>query len=320
MMNSNKAIFDSSQGVGLPLTTPIVFIIFNRPDKARETFAAIAKVRPKKLLVIADGPRSRIPGEDFLCQQTRQIIDGVDWDCEVLKNYSDINLGCRERLASGLDWAFENVPEAIILEDDCLPAPSFFQFCNELLAYYRDDERVGMISGDNFQNGVRRGGGDYYFSRYCHIWGWATWARAWKKYDVHASTWPQLKSDDWLKSLGFHGSENRFWTRAFDRVYSKSLNTWDYQWTLSCWLNNMVSIIPNVNLISNIGFDDQATHTTSESIYAGMATGDLQFPLKHPTHFAINQDADFASSKSMFSASRLKRAFNKMQSLFGVRL
>ena len=202
------------------IKAPVVFIIFNRPDKAREIYAAIAKAKPKKLLVIADGPRPHVAGEKELCEETRQIIENVNWDCKVLKNYSDVNLGCRERLASGLDWAFENVPEAIILEDDCLPEPSFFQFCDELLEKYRDDERVGMISGDNFQNGIQRGDGDYYFSQFCHIWGWASWARAWKKYDVTLAQWPELKAKDWLGSLGFSEAETTYWQNKFDRVYS----------------------------------------------------------------------------------------------------
>src|SRR5512139_3287315 len=171
------------------LKTPVAFIIFNRPDTAERVFAEIAKARPPKLLVVADGPRANRSGEAEKCAATRAIIDRVDWDCEVLTNFSDTNLGCKNRVSSGIDWVFEQVPEAIILEDDCLPHPTFFRFCEELLERYRDDERIGMISGDNFQLGQKRTDASYYFSRYNHIWGWASWRRAWRHYDREASAW-----------------------------------------------------------------------------------------------------------------------------------
>lgn len=301
------------------LTSPVAFIIFNRPDKAQKTFNAIAKAQPKKLLVIADGARAHVAGEKERCEATRAIINQVNWECEVLKNYSESNLGCKQRLASGLDWVFSNVPEAIILEDDCLPASSFFQYCDELLAYYRNDDRVGMISGDNFQEGIRRGEGDYYFSRFCHIWGWATWARAWKKYDVNASSWPQLKERDWLGSLGFKGSEKRHWEEAFESVYNKSLDTWDHQWNLACWQHEMLAITPNVNLISNIGFGEGATHTTGPSIHSDMQTIDLQFPLRHPTEVKRNLAADNMSSRRLFTNSYLVRGIRKIKAILGIR-
>lgn len=317
---SSKNSTSLNNDLSKPVRSPVVFIIFNRPDKTLITFDAIAKARPTKLLVIADGPRTSVAGELELCEKTRKIIDSVDWDCEVLKNYSDINLGCRNRLATGLNWVFEQVPEAIILEDDCLPAPEFFQFCDEMLSYYRDEDRIGMISGDNFQNGIRRGTGDYYFSRYCHIWGWATWARAWKNYDVNVSRWPELRRSNWLESIGFSGDEKKFWTKAFDRVHSKQQDTWDYQWTFSCWLNNMLAIMPNVNLISNIGFDNDATHTTGSSIYSDMALGKLNLPLQHVSQIQCDQGADHLTSRNMFSNSKLKRALMRMKTLLGVRL
>ena len=152
-------------------STPVAFIIFNRPDTTKRVFAEIAKARPPKLLVIADGPRADHPADVEKCAAVRAIIDGVDWDCEVLKNYSDVNLGCKRRVSSGLDWVFDTVEEAIILEDDCLPHPTFFRFCEEMLEKYRDDKRIAMISGDNLQFGRKRTGYSYYFSRYPHIWG-----------------------------------------------------------------------------------------------------------------------------------------------------
>lgn len=156
------------------LTTPVAFIIFNRPDTTEKVFAEIAKAKPPKLLVIGDGPRVSRQGEAEKVAAARSIIQCVDWDCEVQTNFSDVNLGCKRRVSSGIDWVFEQVEEAIILEDDCLPDPTFFRFCEELLARYRHDQRIGMISGDNFQFGSRRNDDSYYFSKYVHIWGWAT--------------------------------------------------------------------------------------------------------------------------------------------------
>ncbi|MEW6491011.1 MAG: glycosyltransferase family 2 protein, partial [Cyanobacteriota bacterium] len=164
------------------MKTPVVFIIFNRPDTTQKVFEAIRQAHPPLLFVIADGPRPNKPGEDQKCAATRAIIDQVDWDCEVLTNYSEINLGCERRVSSGLNWVFDTVEEAIILEDDCLPHPTFFSFCEELLDYYRNDQRVMVITGQNVQFGRKRTDYTYYFSRYNHCWGWASWRRAWRSY------------------------------------------------------------------------------------------------------------------------------------------
>lgn len=304
--------FKKNDKLETQLDTPVVVIIFNRPEKTKELLSVIARVKPKKLLIIADGPRSFSTTDTELCQQARNITNQVNWNCEILRNYSDINLGCRDRIFTGLSWVFENVSEAIILEDDCIPEHEFFRYCSELLEKYRNNERIGMISGDNFQNGIKRGSSDYYFSKYCHIWGWATWARAWKYYDVHINKWPQLKSSNWLDSIGIKARERIYWERMFDRVYNKSLDTWDYQWNLACWLNNMISIMPNVNLVRNIGFDKQATHTKTPNIYANMKSCALQFPLRHPSSIIVHEEADRFTSENMFAISMIKRVLNKL--------
>lgn len=301
------------------MRSPILFLVFNRPDVTKRVFEAIRKARPLKLYIAADGPRKEKTGEAECCIAVQEIVSQVDWPCEISKLIRQENLGCKMAVSSAIDWFFSCEPEGIILEDDCLPAPDFFQFCDELLEKYRDDDRVGMISGDNFQHGVRRGTGDYYFSRYCHIWGWATWARAWKKYDANVSRWPDLRTSNWLESLGLQGGERKFWTRAFDRVHLRQQDTWDYQWTFTCWLNNMLSIMPNVNLISNIGFDRDATHTIGSSIYSDMETGKLNFPLQSVSQIQRDQDADHLTSRNMFSSSKLKRAFLRLNALLGVR-
>lgn len=301
--------------VARQLNTPVVFIIFNRPDTTARVFDAIRLARPPKLLVVADGPRSNKPGEDEKCATARNIIERVDWDCEVLTNYSSINLGCKRRVSTGLDWAFNTVDEAIILEDDCLPDRSFFRFCEELLERYREDTRISQICGTNFQFGRQRTQASYYFSRYNHLWGWATWRRAWHYYDVDASIWPEFRDGDWISTFIRDSSEKRFWATAFQTVHEKRLDTWDYQWILVTWAQNMLSIIPNANLVSNIGFGSDATHTKFESIYANMQITPLSFPLNHSSIILPNTEADLYTAKGMFRASFAGRAFQKLKNL-----
>lgn len=295
------------------IKTPVAFIIFNRPDTTACVFAEIAKAKPPKLLVVADGPRKDRIGEAEKCAATRAIINLVDWPCEVLTNYSDVNLGCKSRVSSGLNWVFEQVPEAIILEDDCLPDPSFFRFCEEMLEKYRDDERIAMVSGDNFQFGNKRGDASYYFSRYNHIWGWASWRRAWKHYDVSMKLWPQFRDDKYLDYLFADKASRTYWHRAFEGVYSRKIDTWDYQWVFASWANNMISIMPNVNLISNIGFGANATHTQGSSIYADMPMQQMDFPLVHPNLIFPHIGADNFTSRRMFSSSLCKRVVKKVR-------
>ena len=180
------------------LQTPVVLLIFNRPDTTERVFETIRQAKPPKLLVVADGPRADKPGEAEKCAAVRAILDRVDWDCQVIQNYADTNLGCRERVSSGLNWVFETVEEAIILEDDCLPHPTFFRFCEELLERYRHDDRIMTISGNNLQFGRPHTEDGYYFSRYTHIWGWASWRRAWRFYDLEMKAWPELRNTNWL--------------------------------------------------------------------------------------------------------------------------
>ena len=297
------------------LKTPVAFIIFNRPNPTERVFAEIAKAKPPKLLVVADGPRPNLPGEAKKCAETRAIIENVDWNCEVLTNFSDVNLGCKNRVSSGLDWVFDQAPEAIILEDDCLPHPSFFRFCEELLDRYRDDERIGMISGDNFQFGRKRTNASYYFSRYNHVWGWASWQRAWKYHDQEAAVWPVLRKGGWLDVLVNNPGERKYWAKIFQAVHEGSIDTWDYQLTLAAWSQGMLAILPNVNLISNIGFGGEATHTHGVSIYADMKVEPMDFPLRHPEIVLPHSEADAFTSKGMFTTSLPRRVLHKMRAL-----
>lgn len=282
------------------LSTPIVLIIFNRPDTLRKVFEAIRCAQPSKLLVIADGPRPEVVSDARKCAAARTILERVDWKCEVLTHYSEINLGCKWRVSSGLDWVFKTVAEAIILEDDCLPHPTFFPFCEELLERYREDERVMAISGDNFQFGHRRTEDSYYFSRYNHCWGWATWRRAWRHYDVEMKLWPVLREGGWLKDILGNHRAAFYWRKRFQAADSGTIDTWAYRWTLACWLQSGLSILPNVNLVSNIGFNAEATHTKSQDRLANLPLEKMDFPLLHPQFLIRNAQSDDFTQSHVF--------------------
>jgi len=299
------------------LTTPVAFIIFNRPDTTERVFAEIAKAKPPKLVVVGDGPRANRPGEAEKVSAARAIIQRVDWDCEVLTHFSEVNLGCKRRVSSGIDWIFEQVEEAIILEDDCLPAPTFFRFCQEMLERYRHDQRIGMISGDNFQFGRRRNDDSYYFSKYTHIWGWASWRDRWVgSYDVTMAKWPRIRDEGWLADMVGNEREAVFWQKIFERVHRGEIDTWDYQWVFTNWVEGRMNILPAVNLISNIGFDGNATHTTGESELANLGRDPMRFPLAHPPGVFKNIQADQFSEIKCFRVPIMKRVRNKLTGLF----
>lgn len=299
------------------LQTPIVFMIFNRPALTQQIFNEIRKAKPEKLLVIADGPRLGREDDMEKCIASRKIIEQVDWKCTVLKNYEKTNLGCKGRVASGLDWVFGIEEAAIILEDDCLPHPSFFPFCQELLMRYRDDQRIMTISGNNFQDGKQRTRDSYYFSRYAHVWGWATWRRAWQYYQVNMDQWPQVRAGRWLFDvLGSVRADVKdgqcrfdmmasmktleYWYKIFDYTYGGRIDTWDYQLIFTSWLQHGLHILPNVNLVSNIGFGSDATHTKTIRKCANMPALEMGFPLQHPNFMIRDAAADDYTQATLF--------------------
>lgn len=290
----------------MSLSTPIAFLIFNRPDLTERVFRAIAQARPRRLLVVADGPRGDRLGEAERCAAARAVIGRVDWPCEVQTNYADTNLGCRRRVAGGLDWVFSQVEEAIVLEDDCLPHASFFPFCEQLLQRYRDDRRVMHIGGNNFQEGHRRSADSYFFSKHNHIWGWATWRRAWAHYDLALATWPQLKQAGTASFLFDSPEEERYWTAIFDRMHAGAIDTWDYAWTYACWVQGGLAVYPSVNLVSNIGFRPDATHTTGTSARANLPVGELR-ALKHPPVVVRHREADEFTNRRVFGIAGSRR-------------
>ncbi len=295
------------------LKTPVAFIIFNRPDTTERVFAEIAKAKPHKLLIVGDGARADRTGEAEKVAAVRAIIKRVDWECEVLTNLSEANLGCKRRVSSGIDWVFEQVEEAIILEDDCLPDPTFFRFCQELLERYRNDQRIGVIGGVNFQLGNRRNDDSYYFSKYSHIWGWATWRDRWQNsYDVTMAKWQWVSKEGWLADMLGNTCEVAYWQKIFERVYRGEIDTWDYQWVFANWVEGRMNILPAVNMISNIGFGGNATHTTGDSELANLARNSMVFPLTHPPGIFKNMQADRATHIKYLQVPLMKRVSNKL--------
>jgi hypothetical protein len=305
------------------METPVAFLIFNRPESTRRVFEVIRQARPKKLLVVADGPRSDRPDDQASCLAARAIIQAVDWDCEVLKNYSEVNLGCGPRQATGISWVFDQVEAAIILEDDCLPDPSFFPYCEALLDTYKDDERVMHIAGTNFQFGQRQLLHSYYFSRYAHCWGWASWRRAWKHFDFSMTIWPHLRSQGWLTGFLDCKRTAAFWDQAFEGVYHQDkVHIWSYQWMFACWAQNGLTILPNVNLISNIGFHPEATHTNTtpdKSPFANMRVEKIELPLDHPPYMFQNVEADNFTQNTYYDLALPTRAKWKLQRMLGLK-
>jgi len=276
----------------MTLNPPVAFIVFNRPDLTRRSFEAVRSAAPKELFIIADGPRPDRPAQKQLCEETRSIVDAVDWNCTVHRNYALVNLGARVRVSSGLDWVFDQVPEAIILEDDCVAHPDFFGFCAALLDRYRSDERVAAIRGNNFQDGATRGDGSYFFSRYLRPWGWATWARTWALYDRDLTDWQIWRNEQLWRQRFPDEVERRTWERTLEGNLAHEVDAWDQRLFAGIWRQGGLTAVPNVNLVSNVGFGASATHTKDDwSAAAGRPTQPIG-ELTHPAAVVRDEEAD----------------------------
>jgi hypothetical protein len=272
---------------------PVVLIVFNRPEHARAVFDRIAAIRPTQLFVIADGPRLDRPDDTRQCRETRAVLDRVDWPCDLRTNLSDSNLGCARRISSGLGWVFDHVDRAIILEDDCMPDPSFFSFCAELLERFKDDARVRTISGSSFLFRKSRTHWSYRFSSFHDIWGWATWRRSWRRVDMAMRHWPQVRDEGWLFDMvGENPGCAKFWASRFERTYQGRIDSWAYPYLFSCWLDHSVAVAPNSNLVSNVGVGDAATHTSRPAPYLNCPTEPMNWPLVHPPFMVCDHTSD----------------------------
>lgn len=284
-------------------TPPVLLIAFNRPDVTQKVFDEIRKAKPAQFFMAVDGPRDDRPEEKALVQAVCDIARQVDWECEIATLFREKNLGCAIGVESAITWFFKNVEEGIILEDDCVPHQSFFQFCQEMLAKYRDENKIMLISGDNFQQGKKRGDASYYFSIYPNIWGWATWRRAWEYFDLNIKTFPQFMAEGKIEHIFKNKDTQKYWLDIFQKFYSgQRKDTWDYQWLYAVWLRNGLTVVPNVNLISNIGFGPEATHTnTPNPATTNIKTRELYFPIKHPSVIESYKEADAFTFSVLFN-------------------
>ncbi|KGF46201.1 hypothetical protein [Prevotella melaninogenica] len=280
-------------------TIPILFIIFRRKDVALKSFERIKQVKPAKLYIACDGAREHIKGEVEIVKATQQaILQQIDWECEVKTLFRKKNLGCCMGVYTAINWLFENEDKGIIIEDDCVLQSSFFPFAEELLSKYENDERIGMIGAPNYIDKVDIPD-SYGFSKYKATWGWATWKRAWKNMDLNMN-WkntPYFKSI--IKNNGYNGKDTNYWKYRIKAIEHNYVSAWDWQWFFTLSAHNQLSIYPCVGLISNIGFGEGATHTTSERMQEQYnAEGQLEFPLRHPKYVVPYEDFEYGFYKS----------------------
>jgi hypothetical protein len=290
----------------------IAYIVFNRPRHTRKTFAAIRARRPSKLFIIADGPRKAHPEDMNRCREVREIVEQIDWPCDVRRNYADENLGLKRRVSSGLDWVFGQVDKAIVLEDDCLPHPDFFTFCETLLDRYEGDERIWVITGSNFMDGRKGGKASYFFSKYNHCWGWASWRRAWRHYQGDLPFWPEWKmTSDWQRRNPDR-IERRYWYEIFERVRSNEVDSWAYPWTGSVWYHGGLTATPNANLVTNIGFGPEGTHTQASEDQTGVPVEPLGL-LTHPRRIKQDGRADRYVFDHVFGGQWMRKEQSAMR-------
>lgn len=296
---------------------PVLFLIFNRPETTRRVFDAIRAYRPEKIFIAADGPRPDRAGEAELCRLAREEAQKCDWPCEVKTRFLEHNLGCRDAVSSAVSWYFSQVDEGVVLEDDCLPCPDFFRFAEKMLEHFRDDEKVMHISGVNFQGGVRHGDVDGFFSTIPHIWGWASWKRAWRHYDVEMRDYPQLRASGTL-AANLPGTRYLKWVllRMMEQTYRKSpyFNTWDVQWHYALAKRGALAVAPNANLVSNIG--GSSTHQVESSV-CGLPHGELPdeiAPPKPPE--TADQAADMLTLNKIYAGNWRSRVRYFAESVF----
>ena len=286
---------------------PVLLITWRRPHTTAQVIESLRKVRPNKIFVASDGAAN--PDEEHRVFETRQLINSmIDWDCDIYTRFSDVNQGCRRGVSSAISWFFENVEEGIILEDDCVPHFDFFLFCKELLHRFRDDSRIWCISGDNFQEGHWRSTGSYYFSKYNHCWGWATWRRCWAEYNDNLTNLTEFCESDLLSSTYPDPCEQEYWKSIWSQLKVSNVpDSWAYRWAFTCISNGGLTILPNVNLVHNIGFGEDALHTKDHR-FLTPATSEGIMPLTHPLFIVANSAADQYTFDHHFGGHDMKLA------------
>jgi hypothetical protein len=301
-------------------SVPILLIIFNRLETTKRVLAEIKKIRPLSLFIAADGPRQDRMSENEKCEEVRNyVINNIDWDCAIKTLFREKNLGCKLAVSSALDWFFTQTAQGIILEDDCLPDQSFFPYCEELLRFYQDNEKVFMISGNNFLLKRQTERASYYFSRLTHIWGWASWRRAWGTYDISLKDYPEFIENKIIEKVWSSKNVREYWLQCFNMVHENKLDTWDYQWTYNIWKHDGVCIAPRVNLVSNIGYGSEETHGSAQkSKTLDRPLEVMNFPLIHPESMNVDQAADNYENNNYFLRGFLVKKGLKKIGLFNL--
>jgi hypothetical protein len=300
----------------MSFSTPILFITFNRLETTKKVFEQISLIKPQKLYISSDGPRLNKKNEINLVIEIREyLLSSINWECEVHTLFFEENNGCKKAVSSSINWLFQNEKKGIILEDDCLPNSSFFNFCEQMLDLYEFDKRIWHISGYNFFNEKKFTNFDYNFTKYINVWGWATWSDRWSKYDVAITNFKQFNLNNEIININFSKKANNFWLKAFLDVYNNKIDTWDYQWVFTVLSNNGLSIIPQKNLISNIGFGTNATHTFSDHVgYSNKKLETLdRLILTHPTFILENKLISDAFNNIYIKKNIFKRIINKLK-------
>lgn len=298
------------------MKTPIVFIIFRRPAETERVFETIRQAKPSKLFIIADGPRKGKPGEEENCQLARKVIDSVDWPCDVIKNYSDTNLGCAKRVSTGLDWVFKQVDRAIILEDDCVPDPSLFPFFDELLEKYKDENQIFSITGHNHLGEWQSKSQSYFFSNYFDCWGWATWRRVWQNFDPDMKLWADPVSKEKVKAVIGDTRQFRNRERVLEAAYQGKIDSWAYPFFFTSLLHSGLTITPSVNLIENIGFGADASNTNNARDHRSkLKRNNLNFPLKHPQFIDVDREYDYQRYKKVWQKPLARRVVKYLKSM-----
>lgn len=294
----------------LLVKTPVLFLIFNRPDTTKQVFEQIRRAKPPRLYVAGDGPRDGNKDDILKIAKAREISTKIDWPCELKTLFRDKNLGCKKAVSDSITWFFNQEEQGIILEDDCLPHSEFFSFCETLLNRYINDPRVFAITGNNFQNNVWHGEASYYYSKYMMCWGWASWRRAWNNYKVNIPFWPEWsKSKAWLDHTP-DKIERKYWERIFERMFLNKIDTWDYPWVASIWHKGGLTATPNVNLVSNIGFREDATNTMSKNDKFSKLPINNIGDLKYPKNIQRNIEADNWTFNYHYGGKNLRFPFS----------
>jgi len=300
---------------------PVLLVVFNRPEFTRKVIDRLREIKPKIILVAADGPRLSNPSDIQNCKEVINVVNrGIDWPATLITNISKTNMGLRHRMASAITWAFTCYDKCIILEDDCIPNKSFFYFCTNLLNIYENTDSIGAITGDNFLNNKIAIEDSFYFSRYPQCWGWATWKRAWAYYDDAMLEWPAERNSGFLRKIFDHPLEIKYWEDIFDKVYEQKIESWAYRWFYSFWKKDFLCVTPRKNLITNVGVGVSATNTVVfEAGRHFLDSDDISFPLAKPQHVKQNIIADnytqqysIGRAKDKSIKARIKRLIIKI--------